>query len=248
MLQAFIEHVALEPERARRGLRELAACDLQRRGAAGGASGQVARHLPQVQLENLYGPTEASIDVTRWACGGDRSRRGADRSSDLEHAGVCLDAGLEPVPAGVVGELYIAGVGSGAGLSNRAGLTAERFVADPHGGCWRGGRGCTGPGTWRGGGGRRAGVPGPRGRAGEAARVPDRAWRDRGGAAAAGGCVAGGGGARATDGAGGQRLVGYVVAAAGAAVDACGAAGGAVGGSCRTTWCRRRSWCWSGCR
>ena len=50
---------------------------------------QVARHLPQVQLENLYGPTEASIDVTRWACGGDRSRRGADRPSDLEHAGLC---------------------------------------------------------------------------------------------------------------------------------------------------------------
>ena len=35
---------------------------------------QVARLLPQVQLENLYGPTEASIDVTRWACAGDRSR------------------------------------------------------------------------------------------------------------------------------------------------------------------------------
>ena len=34
---------------------------------------QVFRHLPQVQLENLYGPTEASIDVTRWACGGDQS-------------------------------------------------------------------------------------------------------------------------------------------------------------------------------
>ena len=41
--------------------------------------------------------------------------------------------------------------------------------------------------------GRGAGVPGPGGRAGEAARVPDRAWRDRGCAAAAGGRVAGGG-------------------------------------------------------
>ena len=47
--------------------------------------------------------------------------------------------------------------------------------------------------------GRGAGVFGPCGRAGEAARVPDRAWRDRGGAAAAGGGVAGGGdGARRT--------------------------------------------------
>ena len=45
-----------------------------------------------------------------------------------------------------------------------------------------------------------------------------------------------------------QRLVGYVVPAAGAALGRGGAARGAVGGSCRTTWCRRRSWCWIGCR
>ena len=68
--------------------------------------------------------------------------------------------------------------------------------------------------------GRRAGVPGPGRRAGEAARLPDRAGRDRGGAAAAGGRVAGGGDRARRMASGGQRLVGYVVAAAGAAVDA----------------------------
>ncbi|MGV7211556.1 non-ribosomal peptide synthase/polyketide synthase [Oxalobacteraceae bacterium A2-2] len=92
---------------------------------------RVRERMPQVELHNLYGPTEAAIEATHWRCG--------DAHPGIVPIGhpianvrmYILDAHGEPVPAGVAGELHIAGVGVARGYLNRPELTAERFVADP---------------------------------------------------------------------------------------------------------------------
>jgi len=92
---------------------------------------EVAQRLPQATLYNLYGPTETTIHVTHWTCRADgRSQVPIGRPITDTQARV-LDADLNPVPAGVPGELYLGGVSLARGYLKRPALTAERFVADP---------------------------------------------------------------------------------------------------------------------
>jgi amino acid adenylation domain-containing protein len=94
----------------------------------------VKRHAGHCHLLNGYGPTEAAVCATI----------AGPLDVNIAPNGIVpigqpimntriyiLDAGLNPLPVGVIGELYIEGIGLARGYLGRSGLTAERFIANP---------------------------------------------------------------------------------------------------------------------
>jgi amino acid adenylation domain-containing protein len=87
------------------------------------------RALPGLEVINLYGPTEATANATaaRLVPGGTLN---IGRPVDTARVYV-LGEGMELLPPGVTGELYVGGVGVARGYLNRPALTAESFKPDP---------------------------------------------------------------------------------------------------------------------
>ena len=103
--------------------------------AAEACPGEVVdRWAPGRVMVNAYGPTETTVIVAISAplvAGSGAPPIGAPVPGA---ALFVLDGWLRAVPAGVVGELYVAGAGVGVGYVAPGPLTASRFVACPFGG------------------------------------------------------------------------------------------------------------------
>jgi len=96
-------------------------------------------NLPQRLLERLpiafyqfYGPTEAAISATWWMYNGDDTLRSLPIGKPIANMHTyVLDSNLQPVPRGMVGELFLGGEGLAYGYLHRPEITAERFVPHP---------------------------------------------------------------------------------------------------------------------
>ncbi|HET6230447.1 MAG TPA: amino acid adenylation domain-containing protein, partial [Longimicrobiaceae bacterium] len=88
---------------------------------------------PHLRVINGYGPTESTtFTCCHTVVPGDVERGSIPIGRPVANTRIyVLDRAMQPVPAGVPGELYIGGDGLAHGYLNRPDLTAEKFVADP---------------------------------------------------------------------------------------------------------------------
>jgi amino acid adenylation domain-containing protein len=129
-LQQFAE-ACVRADRVPESLREVYAAGEQLQVTA--AIAALFRRLPDCRLHNQYGPTESHV-VTAHTLMGQPAAWPSLPSIGKPIANASafvLDARMQPVPRGVVGELFLGGAVLAQGYLDRPDLTAERFVPDP---------------------------------------------------------------------------------------------------------------------
>ncbi|MDF5729621.1 MAG: amino acid adenylation domain-containing protein, partial [Rhizonema sp. PD38] len=122
MLQVFLEEQGLE------------ACNCLKRVICSGEvlSFELQKRFfarLEAELHNLFGPTEAAIDVTFWDCKRQSSLPIVPIGRPIANTQIyVLDFQGQPVPIGILGEVYIGGTQLARGYLNRPELTAEKFI------------------------------------------------------------------------------------------------------------------------
>jgi amino acid adenylation domain-containing protein len=117
---------SLLPRLASAGVRLVAAgsSQLDGRGLADAAG--------ELVVQNCYGPTEATVAVTWYRCVPSTPQRAPIGKPVRNVRTYVLDSELRKVPAGEVGQLYLAGVALARGYLGRPARTAESFLPDPY--------------------------------------------------------------------------------------------------------------------
>jgi enterobactin synthetase component F len=133
MLSAFV--AALSDEQA------IACCASLRRVFCSGEAlpADLCREwerLTGAPLHNLYGPTEAAVDVSWYPAYGEHLAAVSGSSVPIGwpvwNTGLrILDGDMQPVAPGIAGDLYLTGIQLAQGYLSRPDLTASRFIADP---------------------------------------------------------------------------------------------------------------------
>jgi amino acid adenylation domain-containing protein len=105
-------------------------------GGEAASAAHVARILapyPDLRVVNGYGPAESMGFTTTHQVSSEVDGTVPIGRPVLNKRAYVLDTNLQPMPVGVVGEVYLGGVGLAHGYTGRPDLTVERFVADPFG-------------------------------------------------------------------------------------------------------------------